>query len=276
MQLSVFNSLGDRMTQKEKKKIREKIILVILLAIFVGIAGFSAYQILNITNNYREGRLAYESLLEEMTIKTEEKEEVAVEPYYLQLNYEALNNRNSDFIGWIRMRDTVINYPIVQARDNDFYLHRSIDKGYLYSGTIFMDFRNSGDWSDLNSIIYGHRMNDGSMFGTLPKFANKAYWDEHRSFEIYRDNKVYIYSIYSFYKTKASGDTYQIYFNGDKAKSDWISATFNNSMYSSGQYVGINDHVITLSTCVRNEDDNRWVLHAVLTNVIDLAQESNS
>jgi hypothetical protein len=81
---------------------------------------------------------------------------------------------NPDVYGWISIAGTDINYPIVQGKDNDEYLHRTYKRENLFVGSIFMDYQNSADFSDCNSIIYGHNMKDGSMFGKLSRFTSVA------------------------------------------------------------------------------------------------------
>ena len=101
----------------------------------------------------------------------------------LRAKFEKLRETNPDVIGWISIPGTVIDYPIVQTTDNDYYLDQSITGTYLKSGAIFVDFRNSSNWTDRNTVIYGHNMASGEMFAQLAKY---------RSGTFLRNNK-YIY-----------------------------------------------------------------------------------
>ena len=88
----------------------------------------------------------------------------------IQVDFDVLSKENQDVIGWLYCPDTSINYPVVQAADNEYYLHRLLDDSKNAAGTLFMDYRNSADLSDWNSVIYGHNMKNGSMFGSLPDY----------------------------------------------------------------------------------------------------------
>ena len=139
-----------------------------------------------------------------------------------------------------------------------------------------MDYRNGG-WDDFHCILYGHHLNDKTMFWPLNQYRNSSFWNSHQTVEIYVEGKVYIYTAFSFYKSDSIGEAYDLDLLSDQAKSDWIREMQNNSMYTTDLNILITDKILTLSTCVANEDDNRWVLHLVRTNVIDLtASEQNA
>ena len=100
------------------------------------------------------------------------------EPLPIQVDFELLRKQNPDVFAWLYCPDTPINYPVVQASDNEYYLRRLLDGSYNFAGTLFMDYRNAVELSDWNSIIYGHNLKNDLMFGTLPKYKDKAYFDE--------------------------------------------------------------------------------------------------
>ena len=94
-----------------------------------------------------------------------------------------------EIIGWIYSDGTPINYPIVQTTNNEYYLRRLIDGTYNQAGSIFMDYKNSSDFSDYNTIIYGHNMKNDSMFGTLTSYESQDYYNEHKEMYLYSENK---------------------------------------------------------------------------------------
>ena len=163
-----------------KRKKIYGIFMLVAIAVFL----FAGGRILQIYLNYQESQKVYEQM-EEFTQKIEDQdlspeavpgetpEEVA-EQGFLQVDFNKLEEINPDVIAWIEIPGLEISYPVVQGRDNDYYLHHLITGENHKSGSIFMDFHNQEDLSDRNSIIYGHNMKDGSMFGTLDQYQSQA------------------------------------------------------------------------------------------------------
>lgn len=94
------------------------------------------------------------------------------------IDWSALQTQNPDIIGWIRM-DSGANYPVVKGQDNSFYLNHGFSKNYSINGSIFMSSLNSGIWNDYNTVVYGHNMNNGSMFGRNKKYMDRNFLNEH-------------------------------------------------------------------------------------------------
>ena len=153
-----------------KRKKIYGIFMLVAIAVFL----FAGGRILQIYLNYQESQKVYEQM-EGFTQKIEDQdlspeavpgetpEEVA-EQGVLQVDFNKLEEINPDVIAWIEIPGLEISYPVVQGRDNDYYLHHLITGENHKSGSIFMDFQNQEDLSDRNTIIYGHNMKDGSMF----------------------------------------------------------------------------------------------------------------
>ncbi|MDM1009526.1 class B sortase [Clostridium perfringens] len=180
---------------------------------------------------------------------------------------ENLYNINSDYMGWINIENTPIDYPIMKSNDNEFYLTRDFNKQYLVSGSIFMDYRNKG-FQDKNVVIYGHHMKDTSMFGPLKKFKNPEYLKKNRYISITtKNNEKLIYEIFGVYITR-SDDTECIIvnFNDEEDFNSYISNIFSKSIYDSHISVKNTDKLLTLSTCSYEFDNARLVIHAKLIN----------
>jgi sortase B len=109
----------------------------------------------------------------------------------LKINWDALRTINPDIVGWIMIPGTVINYPIVQAGDNDFYLNHLADKTPSDTGAVFLDYENDPAIADWNNIIYGHNLLDGSMFASLKSYGERAFFDEHRTILLATPEKSY-------------------------------------------------------------------------------------
>lgn len=116
---------------------------------------------------------------------------------YIVEGIQELPDNDTDDIGWLYLPDTNINYPVMYSGDNDFYLHRAFDGSYLYAGSIFMDGRCSPDFSGTVSILYGHHMNNGSMFADVEKFMNAAYMQTHPYGWILTPNATYCMQFFS-------------------------------------------------------------------------------
>ena len=116
---------------------------------------------------------------------------------YIVEEFQELPDNDTDDIGWLYLPDTNINYPVMYSGDNDFYLHRAFDGSYLYAGSIFMDGRCSPDFSGTVSILYGHHMNNGSMFADVEKFMNAAYMQTHPYGWILISNATYCIQFFS-------------------------------------------------------------------------------
>ncbi len=268
------------MTQKNRqteimKKLRIKAMLTALMAVMVFISGFCAYKIITIVQDYKASEREYSSIIDEaveMPEVVDDKEPEAPQSKYLKVNHSKLKKKNSDYVGWIYIPGTNINYPVVKATDNDWYLIRSFEGSWSGSGSIFMDYENSRNWTDFHTIVYGHHMKNKTMFWALNQFRNSSFWDEHQTVEIYYENSVCIYRVFSFYKGIADDESYNMKFFSDQEKSDWIRQIQSMSMYKSKQDVMITDHILTLSTCVDATSADRWILHSVLSEVIDLSE----
>ena len=141
--------------------------------------------------NYNQEKKQIENFTER-TVEVNEKAECPV-----SVDFQKLKEENSDIIAWIYCEDTPINYPVVLAKDNSYYLHRKINGDYGFAGTLFADYRNKGDFSDNNTIIYGHNMKNDTMFGTITEYRNQEYFDELNLYNLRYKN-----DIFSLYELK--------------------------------------------------------------------------
>ncbi len=107
------------------------------------------------------------------------------------MDFAALEGVNSDIVAWLYGADTGLNYPIVQAEDNDYYLYRLLDGTWNKNGTIFMDYVNRSDFSDQNTLVYGHHMKSGAMFGALVQYKKQEFYDAHPYLYLYTPQQSY-------------------------------------------------------------------------------------
>ena len=182
----------------------------------------------------------------------------------LQTNLDALREVNPDIIGWITIPNTHISYPVVHGEDNDFYLNHTWKKQPNDGGAIFLEAENAADMSDFNTIIYGHNMNDDSMFSDLVKFETSNYMSKHPSAYVVTDNGVYRYDFFSTYKASVKSITYGMKIQTTKKRNELIQFNLNYGVVKSGIVPNVDDHLLTLSTCSGFGQTARWVVVGVL------------
>ena len=182
-------------------------------------------------------------------------------------SYEKLLSLNSDSVGWLKINNTNIDYPVVQGTDNEYYLSRNYYKKRDYNGWVFMDYRNSNEELNDNTIIYAHnRYTSGVMFGTLNNIEKwKWYSNKENHIIIFNTlNKQMKWKIFSFYSLDVTNDYLFINFENKEKYQKFIDKITERSNYNFGTTVTSDDKILTLSTCL--DGGKRFVVHAVLQN----------
>ncbi len=219
---------------------------------------------------------------EEVAKKIEKSEEIDTEEiiptdeeYKIKNKYIAsLLSINKDVVGYLKVKNTNVDYPVVIGEDNKYYLKKNLYNEDDKNGWIFMDFRNSDKILNDNTIIYGHNMYySGVMFGTLHNVLNASWYNNEENLTIqfdtmYESMNWQIYSIYTIPKTS---DYLKVSFQDENAKLDFINMTKNRSIKNFNIDVTANDHLLTLSTCTG--DNSRLVIHAKLITPITVSDE---
>ncbi len=177
-----------------------------------------------------------------------------------------MQQENPDIIGFIRIPNTRVEYPVLQAEDNDYYLDKNEYKESSVDGAIFLDANNHKDFTDRNSVIYGHRMNSGAMFADLHKFADRDFFEQNPIITIFTPETVLEYEVFAAYKTDDKYLFAEWDFEDDQSWSSYLEQLGNKDENAnfSGRIITGQDRVITLSTCVRYEADRRYAVQAVL------------
>lgn len=190
-----------------------------------------------------------------------EEEKTQITTYVL--DFKNLLSKNNTTVGWINVPNTSINYPVVHANDNSFYLNHSFDKSKNSAGWIFADYRNKFDGTDKNIIIYGHNRVDTSMFATL-KNTQKSNWynnPSNRYITFTTPNETIIYEVFSVYTIKSETYYLQTQFSNDKSYTDFLNTLKSRSIHDFGVNLNKDDSIITLSTCDAT-GKGRVILHA--------------
>ena len=198
----------------------------------------------------------------------EAPEEVPVwqDPYAQALkdmDFSALRQQNPDVLGWILIPGTRVSYPVVQGTDNSYYLNHTWRGGKNSVGAIFMECRNSSDLSDFNTIIYGHRMNNRSMFGTLSQYKSRSYWQAHPYVYLTDDSGTHRYEIFAAGEVSVDSDVYRLGLRSDSSRQSFLDSCLALSALNTGVTPHTYDKVLTLSTCTGNGHATRWVVQAV-------------
>ncbi|NHN29169.1 class B sortase [Paenibacillus sp. S3N08] len=180
--------------------------------------------------------------------------------------FHALLSMNADISGWLKIDDTPVDYPIVQAKDNDYYLTRNFKREAMRAGSMFMDYRNQSAGSSLNTIIYGHDMRDGSMFGSLNQYLKADFFDTHRSFGYDTLEESYQAEIFAVYFTTTDVNYIMTHFPDDEAYYTFLQDMQARSLYETNTSLASTDRIITLSTCdyTLDAEEGRLVVQAKL------------
>ncbi len=179
--------------------------------------------------------------------------------------FQDLFMKNTDFVGWIQINQTRIDYPVVKARDNIYYLDRNFDRQERRNGAIFMDYRNSGTWQDRHTIIYGHHTRDGSMFTDLLKFRRSSFYDQNRDLAIETLFGEVQYRIIAAYIAESEPSYIRTIFD-EPAFDAFISEMRQRTLHAWDTDIVFGDQLLTLITCAYDFNDARMVVHAVRTS----------
>lgn len=256
--------------KRKKRRTAGDIIRNLVLILAIGVFAFSAFQLGKIFLEYKEGTDEYNRVREYVTVadtETEDKEDAenkepeAPKPLPPQVDFNGLKAINPEVIGWIQIEGTSISYPIMKGKDNDYYLKHTFEGNYNAAGSIFIDYTNNSNFEDCNTIIYGHNMKNGSMFGLLRKYFKDRESVPGRYIWICTPDKNYRYEIFSSHVVDAAGEVYTLFSAPDQQFAAYLENMKSQSLVDFGTEVTEKDKIITLSTCTGN-DATRFVVQA--------------
>ncbi len=267
------------------------VLAAVLLCIFLGSTGMLVRELLD----YREGDETYAEAEELVDLPQLPEEDsvpqpeapaagsaaasepggespvlpVREDPYAEQLknmDFTALRQVNSEVLGWILIPGTRVSYPVLQHSDNQYYLKHTWKKTVSSVGSIFMECQNDSGLSNFNTVIYGHNMNNGSMFGTLKKYKKQSYWAAHPTVYLTTDSGSHAYQVFAAYEVSTVGTTYQLGFSGENSRQSFLDFAMESSVIDTGIVPTTQDSILTLSTCTGHGHATRWVVQAVMKN----------
>lgn len=181
-------------------------------------------------------------------------------------SFEELQEKNNEIFGWITIFGTNIDYPVVQAKDNEKYIRTDVFGNYSLAGSIFLDCRNSRDLSDFSSILYGHNMSRSAMFGDINLYSDKDFFDTHLLGNLYANGKNYKIELFSFVEIDAYDD--ELYITNIKIDlNTYMQYVIRASKYYKDIGLTENDKIILLSTCTNTITNGRHLLIGRLTEM---------
>ena len=247
------------------KKNPRRILGVILLVLAVACLGGLVY--------YKVSQSSKEDVYQKVqkTAVDEEKKQEEGPEYVSPIDFEELQKLNADIYAWIEIPGTAINYPVVQSPNDDgYYLNHTIEGKEGYPGAIYTERQNAKDFSDYNTVIYGHNMKDGSMFMGLHAYEDPQYLKEYNEVIIYTPNHQYTYRIFAavIYNNSHILNSYD--FENEEQRqlyldSIYASRTMQSSIDDSVE-VDTQSKLLTLSTCIGGQPNQRFLVEAVLTD----------
>lgn len=249
------------------------VLLWLLLIAFLGVFIYSGYRIFSYYSERNAASNSYNDLMDkyqapaptEPSKSTESNdpeaptmptEDPGIPPH---VDAAGIAAEYEDFTGWLYCPDTVIDYPVVQGENNAYYLHRLIDGTYNYNGCLFIDYRCEPDLAGRNTIIYGHNMRSGIMFGTLQKYKKADYYAEHPVLYLQTPESTYTLEVFAAYTTTHDSRAYQ-HFEDDIDYMDYIEYAKSKSKFDCDVKILPDDRIVTLSTCAYEFDNARFVV----------------
>ena len=263
-----------------KKKTNYLLLIVMVLSFGIGI--FALGHLVQSYLEYKKGSDTYDDLQnyveepddgnnsnpDKNPEKPEAQGELTDEFSYLQVDFRGLKEINADVIAWVQIPVLDISYPVVQGADNTFYLSHLFSGEKNINGSIFVDYHNKPDFSDQNTIIYGHNMRNGSMFGTLSNYENREVYQQNPYLYIYLPEYVLKYQVFSCYAARPGSAAYTYTFPTAEDFDAFTNAIRNYAAYPTEVEIGKSDKIVTLSTCVSTQKNLRYLIHGKLVEKI--------
>ena len=245
-------------------------ILVLIIAVCVFV--YSLFRLIQMTVPYYSGGKEYDKI-KDLAIETTDNSQAGEEESGtgFSVDFDALLKENADTVAWIRFEEpSIISYPVVKSSDNEEYLTRTFTANDNKLGAIFMDMNNHSDFSDRNTMIYGHNLKlGGEMFSQLKEYEKEAFCKEHPYFYIYTpDGKVRTYTVFSAGVVKDTADNYNLSYATDEEFEEYIQLCRDTSNYDVDVEVNKDSQIVSLSTCTNVKEDERFLLQGVLTEEV--------
>ena len=277
---SESSSASEENNENTKKKLpKHDLIRYIIMGVSLVVFIVSVSMLIYYITQYGKSKKIYNDLNEEVLGTTENNTTEFVDDESVEHNFEISNtvdfkylkSINPDCIAWISFPVLGIEYPVVQGRDNSYYLTHSYNGVETWSGSIYMDYRNTPDCSDRHTIVYGHNMQDGSMFNKLLKYDKESFYEKNKGknyFYIYLEGGVNVYEIYAVLDAEVSEHPIPFSLKSlDRYSLEEYEAEIKALQdYDTGVKLSADDKLLTLLTC--QEDSTSQVRHLIIGKYI--------
>ena len=284
IEMDIFDEMnGSNLSMKsvvKKKKKWKKFVLIFLALVFIVVLGYSLLKILfwfkdnmDMSSVIKEisENIEVEEVIDDENTELVNEEENELSDYWYYITFPLINVdignlkvKNKDTVGWINVNNTNINYPFVQANDNNYYLNHSFDNSVNKAGWVFLDYRNDNNLSDKNNIIYAHSRLDKTMFGSLNDTLKYSWYSnkDNHIIKISTEKENTLWQIFSVYKIPVESYYITTDFLNDSAFEDFLDVIKKRSVFDFNTNLTKDDRILTLSTCY--SDKERTVIHAKL------------
>lgn len=233
---------------KKQKKYNVTLVLLIVLLLFV-IGALACWYL-----DYAHGDISYEAAKENYTDED-------------TVDLEALQAKNPDIRAWIRIDGTNIDYPVLWSGNDNDYLRHTYSGDYNVLGSIFIWQKNHPDFSDRNTLVFGHNTWNGQMFGQLRKYKKQSFFEEHPTITIYTPSTKLKYKIVAAYLTTTDSNIYTASFEDEQQYADWLNDKLQRSVIDTkAEKASGTEQTIVLSTCAKSKSNQRFVVVAEKVN----------
>jgi len=277
------------MKRKALKRRVLKVCITLVLILGLGVMGYAGYQLYETDQTYREGNAVYENLNDRIkksapvhsaqtqTVEATEiafpqsrdqdqdqdEEQPRVYIPEFEIDFEALRSVNKDAAAWLYAPGTVIDYPVMEAEDYYYYLNHLVDGTVNANGSLFIDYNNAPDFSGPLTVIYGHHMKSGAMFGGLKGYKEQAYFDENPYMYLYTDQDSYRIDL-MYGCVIAAGQWSEKAFMYEENAGELMEYARQNTTFQSNVEFKEGDRIVALSTCSYEFNDARYVVLGIL------------
>ena len=260
--------------RRRKNKKSGKVLYYAILAVLLGILIYSSVKIIsyvkdqknaeNIGNDINQGYTRPDTDDAENTDdKKEDETKKDPDPESIIVDFDRLQAKYPDVVGYVYSANTVLKYPIVQTAEEggEYYLYRDIDGNDNKNGTVFLDWKCNSDFTSQNNLIYGHNMKTGLMFASLMNYKSQSYYEAHPYFYLYTPSQTYKVNLFAGCIVAHDADVYSL-----TLSESYIQECINNSTFRSSYGVPTGN-ILTLSTCDYDFDNARYVVMGELVPV---------
>lgn len=243
---------------------------------------YSGYRMVPILLEYAQSEAAKQEALQAVAIADEDlpaatsmvepaagetSAEIPLEKPPITVDFNALQEINPEIIGWLYCVDTPINYPVAYTDNNNYYLNHLYDGTRNHSGTLFVDCNCSSDFSDMNTVIYGHHMKSGAMFACLVEYEAQEYYEAHPVMYLLTPEHNYRLDIFSGYVAESGSQRLFSKMEGKAEFDAYLDEIIKLSDFDASVTTIPKDRIVTLSTCTYDFDEARYIVHAFVTEI---------